>query len=309
MTLRLGSCRVRAHPLLPLLFLVGALSGMGERLLPMLAALLLHETGHLLAAHLLRLRVDALEITPIGGIMTLPNLETAPPLYRFLLAAAGPLFSLLGCVLSPLLYRQGIISFDMTGAFIHANLALLLINLLPALPLDGGGMLRAILNQFFPGKETARWMNAASSAIGLGLCGITLFFAVQGKIVFAPAFAGLYLLYAAAMEGRHGTAKYVTSLIARRQKLERQRVLPVETVAAGASVPVRSLLYQLTPGKYHMIHVLTPDGMTRLGVIEEKTFCEAVLSRNDEPLGSILMEAEQEKTAVSVQPMAGGRTV
>ena len=65
-------------------------------------------------------------------------------------------------------------------------------------------------------------------------------------------------------------------------------VLPVEMVAAGAEMPVHSLLGRLTPGKYHMIHVLSPDGMTRLGVIEEKAFCEAVLSRHDESLGSIL---------------------
>ena len=288
MTLRVGGCRVRVHPLLPLLLIVGAVTGMGERLLPSLAALALHEGGHLLAARWLRLRVDELEITPLGGLMTASNLNTVPPPRRFLLAAAGPLANLAGMALSPLLYRRGLISFDLTGAFIHANLTLLLINLLPALPLDGGQMVQAVVNRFFPGRGTARWLALASSIIGLLLCGLTMVFALQGKLVFAPAFAGLYLLYAAAVEGRHGAVKYVTSLIARRQKLERQMVLPVETVAAGAEMPVRSLLGRLTPGKYHMIHVLSPDGMTRLGVIEEKAFCEAVLSRHEESLGSIL---------------------
>ena len=288
MTLRVGNCRIRAHPLLPLLLIVGALSGMGERLLPSLTALALHEAGHLIAARWLRLRVEEMEITPLGGLMTVANLKEASPLRRFLLAAAGPLANLAGIILAPFLYRRGVIPFELTGTFIHANLTLLLINLLPALPLDGGQMLRIGLNRIFPGRETAKGMMLTSSVIGLLLCCLTLIFALQGKLVFAPAFAGLYLLYAAAVEGRHGTAKYITSLIARRQKLERQMVLPVETVAAGAEMPVRSLLGRLTPGKYHMIHVLSPDGMTRMGVIEEKTFCEAILSRHDESLGSIL---------------------
>ena len=290
MTLRLCGCRVRAHPLLPIVFLCGLLSGMGERLLPTLFALSLHEAGHILAARSLKLRVEALEITPLGGLMTVSNLETAPPWKRFLLAFAGPLASLCGCLLSPLLYERGFLPFQLTGAFIHANLVLLLVNLLPAPPLDGGEMLRSALNRFFPGKETARWLAAVSSILGLGLCGVTLGFALRGQVIFAPAFAGLYLIYAAAMEQRHGTVKYVTSLIARRQRLERQAVIPVETVAAGAGVPVRSLLCRLSPGKYHIIHVLSPDGMTRLGVIEEKAFCEAVLTRHDESLGSILSE-------------------
>ena len=288
MTLRMGNGRVKVHPLLPLILAVGALSGMGKRLLVSLAALALHEAGHLLTARGLRLRVEELEITPLGGLMTIPDLKAAPPLHRFLLAAAGPLANLCGLALSPLLYRQGVIPFELTGAFIHANLTLLLVNLLPAQPLDGGQMLGSVMSRFFPERETARWTSLTSSVIGLILCGLTLFFAIQGKIVFAPAFGGLYLLYAAAVEGRQDTAKYITSLIARRQKLERQMVLPVEMVAAGAEMPVHSLLGRLTPGKYHMIHVLSPDGMTRLGVIEEKAFCEAVLSRHDESLGSIL---------------------
>ena len=292
MTLRLGGSRVKAHPLFLVLLAIGAATGMGERLLPMLAALALHEAGHLLAARWLRLRVDELELTPLGGLMTAPSLEKAPPLHRFLLAAAGPLASLCGIALAPFLYRQGMLPFDLTGAFIHANLALLLLNLLPALPLDGGQMLRALLNRFLPEKETRRGMSLATTGMGMLLCGLTFLFAFQGKIVLGPAFAGLYLIYAAVMEGRHGTAKYVTSLIARRQKLDRQRVLPVETVAAGAGMPVRSLLGKLTPGKYHMIHVLSPDGMTRLGVIEEKAFCEAVLSRHDASLGSLLAETK-----------------
>ena len=217
-----------------------------------------------------------------------PNNFRQPRRDDILVSVAGPLANLCGLALSPLLYRQGVIPFELTGAFIHANLTLLLVNLLPAQPLDGGQMLGSVMSRFFPERETARWTSLTSSVIGLILCGLTLFFAIQGKIVFAPAFGGLYLLYAAAVEGRQDTAKYITSLIARRQKLERQMVLPVEMVAAGAEMPVHSLLGRLTPGKYHMIHVLSPDGMTRLGVIEEKAFCEAVLSRHDESLGSIL---------------------
>ena len=293
MTLRLGGCRIRAHPLLPLVFLFGLLTGMGERLLPTLAALALHEAGHFLAARCMKMRVEALEITPLGGLMTIPSLEAEAPWKCFLLAASGPLASLCGCLLAPFLYQSGLISFQLTGAFLHANLALLLINLLPALPLDGGEMLRAALKRFFSGKEMIRWLTLTSILIGLGLCGVTLGFALRGQIVFAPAFAGLYLIYAAAMEGRHGTAKYITSLIARRQRLDRQMVIPVEMVAAGAGMPVRSLLSKLSPGKYHMIHVLSPDGMTRLGVIEEKAFCEAVLTRHDESLESILSETKK----------------
>ena len=290
--MRLGNCRLSIHPLFPLILLFAILTGMKEKLLTAAAALALHEAGHLLAAKQLHLHVDAIEMTPLGGLMTIANLEDSPSLHQFVLAASGPFANLIGCVIAPVLYRRGMISFDLTGALLHANLTLLLINLLPAPPLDGGKMLQALFTRFSFGHSVFRWTSFASTIIGLVLCGLTFLFAFQGKIVFAPAFIGLYLIYAATVESRHGVAKYVTNLISRRQKLEKQKMLQVETVAAGAGMPVYSLLYRLTPGKYHLIHVLSPDGMTRLGIIEEKEFCEAVLSQHDASLGAILTQTK-----------------
>ena len=82
----------------------------------------------------------------------------------------------------------------------------------------------------------------------------------------------------------------MTALIARRQKLENRAVVPVEAVAAGENIPVGALLRRLNPGKYHIILVLAPNGMTRQGVIEEKELCEAALSRPGMSLREIYAE-------------------
>ena len=79
----------------------------------------------------------------------------------------------------------------------------------------------------------------------------------------------------------------MTALIARRQKIENCAVLPVEAVAAGASMPVGALLRRLSPGKYHIVLVLAPDGLTRQGVIGEKALCEAALSSPSALLGDV----------------------
>lgn len=298
MTARLGALRLRAHPLLPVLWVFCWLTGGGDRLLPLLLALAWHEGGHLTAALALKLPVEEIEITPLGGVMTVRGLESAPPLRVFALAAAGPAASLIGVFAAPLLYRSGIWDFGLTGAWIHGNLALLLINLLPALPLDGGRMLKALLKKWLPEAAVTKALLAASFGVGLGLCGISLFFAVRGQLLLGPAFAGLYLFYAAAVEGKYSAARYVTALIARRQRLDRETVLPVEMVAAGEKATVRSLLRQLSPGKYHVIQVLAPDGITRLGVIEEKAFCEAVMHGHGLTLSEVLRDtgkSEKEK--------------
>ena len=286
MTFRIGRVRLRLHPLLPLLWLTAGLGGI-ERLLSALLALLLHESGHLIAAWLCGAAISEVEITPLGGVITLDDPEALSGGRQFLLSCMGPVFSLGGCLLAPALFSAGIAPFSYCGSFAKANLFLLLFNLLPVLPLDGGHMLRAVLRRFFPEPAVRRILNFAAGALGVLLCAVSLYFAFRGQIVLSPVFCGLYLIYIAAADRRRCTARYVTALIARRQKLENRAVLPVEAVAAGSHMPVGALVGRLAPGKYHVIYVLAPDGVTRRCVIEEKELCEAALSRPGMAVGEI----------------------
>lgn len=289
MTFRVGHTRLRLHPLLPLLWLISGIGGV-SRVLAALCALLLHECGHLTAAKLCGASVSEVEITPLGGVITLENPDAPRPGKQFLLACFGPLFSLLGCLLVPALFSAGAASFSFCASFAKANLLLFLFNLLPALPLDGGHMLGAILRRFFPENAVNRALIYAAEALGILLCAVSLYFAFQGKLLLSPAFCGLYLIYMGAADGRRCTARYVTALIARRQKIENRAVLPVEAVAAGENMPVGALLRRLSPGKYHIVLVLSPDGMARRGVIGEKALCEAALSSPGTPLGRLTAE-------------------
>ncbi len=286
MMFRIGRIRLRLHPLLPLLWLIAGFGG-AERLLSALCALLLHESGHLIAVKLCGAAISEVEITPLGGVITLEDAEALSGGRQFLLACMGPVFSLGGCLLTPGLFSAGIAPFSFCRAFAKANLLLLLFNLLPVLPLDGGHMLRAVLRRFFPENAVRRMLRFASCALGVLLCAVSLCFALQGKIILSPVFCGLYLIYMATADGRRCIARYVTAIIARRQRLESRALLPVEAVAAGVHMPVGVLLGRLTPGKYHMIYVLAPDGVTRHGVVEEKELCEAALSRPGISLGEI----------------------
>ena len=282
MTFFLGKTTLRVHPLLPALWL-GSLFGGSGVMLPALLALLLHESGHFLAARAFRLSVEEMEITPMGGVISIENLSAVAPFKAFLLAAAGPLFSMMGFALSPVLYHLGA-SFSFLQCFSRANLLLALMNLLPVLPLDGGRMLRAVLSKKVSFARSTRLLTTLGSITGVGLCALSFVFSLRGRLSLSPAFAGLYLLYAAALEGRQGTARYMTALIARREKLERHQVLPVECLAAGGDLPLGLLLRRMHPGKYHMVFVLTPDGMGRIGTLEEGALCEVLLHDSTQTL-------------------------
>ena len=296
MTFHIGKIRVYLHPLLPLCAVAALAAGMGRTLLPAALAFALHECGHLAAAKACRIPVSDLELTPLGGVISFDDSQAYAARHLFLLALGGPLCSFLGCFFAPKLYASGLCEFAFAESFAHANLVLFLVNLLPVLPLDGGQMARALLSRFIPYALLTRVMTIAASAVGMLLCALSIAFAVQGSIQLSPAFAGLYLAYAASIEGRNQTGRYVTAMISRRQRLEKRDVLPVQAVAAGADTAALSLLRLLSPGKYHIVYVLSPDGMALEGMLEEKALCEAILSPDHPTLKEAMRLEAQKKT-------------
>ena len=301
MTFHLGKNRVYIHPLLPVCVFAALWAGMRRALLSAMLAFALHESGHLIAAKLCAIPISDMELTPLGGVIAFDDSQAYPAVHRFLLALGGPLCSFMGCFLAPKLYAAGFCSFAFASGFAHANLVLFLVNLLPVLPLDGGQMLRAALSRFFSYSGITKALTAGASIVGLLLCALTVFFAVQGVLQLSPAFAGLYLAYAASIEGRQQTSRYITAMIARRQRLEKRDILPVEAIAASADASVLSLLRHLSPGKYHIVYALSPDGMTLEGTLEEKALCEALLS----PDHPALREAIQKEAKKNARREAG----
>ncbi len=219
--------------------------------------------------------------------MTPNRYDGVSPAARFFYAAAGPLMSLAGCFLAALLYRRNV-PFAFLQRFARANLLLLTVNLLPALPLDGGEMLRAVLIQRFSHAAVTKALTCAGWAVGVALGTLSLLAACRGEIILFPLFAGAYLIYAVSLERRECAARYVTALIARRQRLDKNEVLPVEFLAAGADMPAGRLLPRLSLNKYHVIRVLAPDGMACLGELDEKAFCDLVMNTPDAPIGEMM---------------------
>ena len=144
MELRLGQTRLCAHPLLLLLPLLGFQLGLREELFATLSALTVHEASHLLAARLAGVRIEKLRLMPFGGAAQPGNLYVLSAGQLFVVAAAGPAGNLFMLTVTAALAHWGILS--PTSALLHlrVNLALMLFNLLPALPLDGGRMLYAL---------------------------------------------------------------------------------------------------------------------------------------------------------------------
>jgi Zn-dependent protease len=122
--------------------------------LAIFACVLLHEFGHITMARRFGVRTPDVILLPIGGVARLERMPDEP-IQEFLIAIAGPIVTLLIAVVCYLFLRLAgqhptILNLDVEhlspiAVLMRVNAVLLVFNLIPAFPMDGGRVLRSLL--------------------------------------------------------------------------------------------------------------------------------------------------------------------
>ena len=110
-----------------------------NELLYLIVALAIHELGHLAAAKLFGIPLVRFRLNPAGGVMTFDFSRTSY-LREAAVHLSGPFAGLLSAAVGWIFLRN----FFFTGI----SVTLAAVNLLPIRGLDGGGVLRCLLNRF-----------------------------------------------------------------------------------------------------------------------------------------------------------------
>lgn len=190
---RLMGVPVRLHFTFVLLLVFLVVTGLGSNqsglnyalyLAALFASVLAHEFAHALVGAHYGIRTLEIVMFPIGGVSRLER--TPKPNEEFWVAAAGPLVNLLvsGALFAWLYAKHqpisAVVAFivpsdaNVLDRIAEANLILAAFNIIPAFPMDGGRMLRAVLARFKSEDEATRLAAWAGRmlAISMGLYGL-----------------------------------------------------------------------------------------------------------------------------------------
>ena len=254
---------IRLHFTFVLLLIFLVVIGLGSNQSPgnytlfigaLIASVLLHELGHAFVSSLYGIRTEEIVMFPIGGVARLER--PAKPSEEFWIALTGPIVNLAiaGLILTVLYSQNKAVNFfalaqpadnNLADRIALGNLILAGFNLLPAFPMDGGRMLRAILSRLkseYDATRIATW-SGRMLAISMGLYGF----------IYMPmlAFVAFFVYLGAANEGAASRGRSLTQGIPVRAAM----VTEYHTLSHGSTIrDAANLLLSTSQQDFPVMH-------------------------------------------------------
>ncbi len=225
---------------------------------------LLHEFGHALAAKAFGIHTPDITLLPIGGVARLERMPEKPS-QELIVALAGPAVNVvIALALFAVVGRSGLMNMDAVEGpnllvkLMVINVWLVLFNMLPAFPMDGGRVLRALL---------ATRMNYAratqiAATVGQGCAFIFGFIGLFGPWLLI--FIALFIYIGASQEAAVAQMRAVSTGMPVSSAMVRE----FRTLAVGANL-------------YEAVDALLATSQHDFPVVDENGIVAGVLLRND----------------------------
>lgn len=270
----LGNTEIRLHWLLIATWAVLMFTPYQAQFFMIFGIIFIHEMAHAFVARYYGFRILQIELHPFGGVARISEGIAEKPHIESRIAIAGPAMNIVLVVIcygGTLLWQHmgGAHTPDMLTWFIQANLIIGIGNLLPALPLDGGRIVRAYLAERRGLMQATQRTIVVSKGIAFLLFaagGLGLFFAWPTVTGFG--IAGI-IWFSLKDEQRS------TSYVVMQNLIQRQTAPPAETYFAVEHIVVfsHSRLYDVAmsyvPNRYYFMWHVTAGGEVKRLITEQ----------------------------------------
>ena len=177
----------------------------------MFVSVLIHEMSHCIIASLRGFKVKRITLFVLGGMSFIKD-ETCTAYDEILICISGPAISLVLSFVFWILLNLFTIPghLDFVEAIVYymaiLNLVLFLFNMVPALPLDGGRIIRATIWSITGNYTRATFWSAMSGyLVGIALIGLGSFYLFLNGMISGLWYGllGIFILYAARQTIKH----------------------------------------------------------------------------------------------------------
>ncbi|GAB4073304.1 stage IV sporulation intramembrane metalloprotease SpoIVFB [Barrientosiimonas marina] len=249
---------VRIHPILLIFILISFLTGTFVELMTIVSIVLIHELGHFTAAKWFGWRVRGVTLWVFGGVMDTDEQGTRPVHEEVIVTLSGPLqHGFIYLLLFLLSNSQGEFQPVIETAYFY-NTVILVFNLLPVWPLDGGKLLLLLFSEYHPYRYAYNAVILFSLLCNAALVPVLLF-----AVPFT--FSAFMLFLFLAVENRNDWKQryyvFIRFLLQRYQG--RVYFKRVQSVEVPCDYRLLDVFNTFRRDKTHTIYVTFPGGSRR----------------------------------------------
>ncbi|ACJ33072.1 site-2 protease family protein [Anoxybacillus flavithermus] len=274
---------IHIHPLFWLVALIAVMTAQFQTLLLLFWIVLWHELGHVAAAHLFSWRVKRVLLLPFGGVAEMDEHGNRPFHEELIVILAGPFQHICIFLVAYIAHHMNVLSVDLYRQLLEYNLSILLINLLPIWPLDGGKLMFLY--------RTARTSFRRAHEQTLYASFFFLMIYVIALLIFAPThmnlwIIGLFLAHAIWFEWKQRTYVWIRFLLERYYG-KRMEYRSLKRLVVDANAPLFRVLLLFPRGKKHAI--IVKKNQTEMELDEnELLYAYFHEKRTNEPIGHFI---------------------
>ena len=240
-------------------------------------AVILHEAAHLVSCRALGIRVIGIKALPWGLTAATPLMYE--PFAQFVISLSGPMCNFFLLIFCPVI--KAWISKEYADIFALANLADALFNLLPALPLDGGIMLKSFLGAHFGLVRGFSYMLKATAITGILLMILGLYIFASANSNASYLVAGSFILYNLKHE-KH------LSLCIRKRILTGEILSKPRTKKICADYDSNAICFVDRISPTHTLQIHITKAKKAKGIISQDRLIECVLKNSMITLGECI---------------------
>ena len=258
----------KINPLFFLVLFLFIIAGLKEKIIIGFVLVTLHEFSHMLAAKKLGYEINKIELFPFGGVAEYKGLLEMEPYHEIIIALAGPVlnFILAGLFL--------IIDYDL---LIKYNLVIGIFNLIPALPLDGGRVLRGIIVTKIGFKRGSFLTIKIAQCLAVIGFIIGIIAVIYERTNIWILFISFFVYGAAVKEKKQVIYSLLSYLTQRKQYIENIHLKKVMSQVVEGEMYLKDVFYYLIPDKFNIFYVLDKDCEVA-GMITEKQLLDNLFS-------------------------------
>lgn len=217
---------------------------------------LIHELTHITVALCLGTKISYMEILPFGICARLKCDIIKNPAHEIVIALSGPVFNLLAAACARLILHNSNSNDELFSYFFYCNIAMALVNFIPALPLDGGRVLRAALTMR-SGSVYAYRVTVKVSRIPIFLLLLTsTYLLLTRRFNFSFILIGVFLLSNLCTEQKNISKMALREMLTFEDKLKSTDMNRTTVITAYQTTPARKILKHLSYSSYNIIHVV-----------------------------------------------------